>query len=742
VTPLPRPRATHLWPLFIALATCRPPATTNATPPPASTTSFSTSAAPPLEDIAPDPRERLLARGIEQLLTAQHLRGRPIDDGLSREAFAEFIERLDGGKVFLLASHHQQLERYTTEMDDQLRRGDLELARTGAAMLARRRGVVAKMIADILSRPLDFTNQEQLETDAKKRAFCTTDQELADRWRKILELQMLEAIVGMEDKAEARTKAKSEGKEPPVGSPDDELPATAAGREKKAREELAKRLASRFTRLDDSDALEPATRFINAVAAIYDPHTSYLPPADRDNFDIAMSGSLEGIGAVLSEEDSYIAVREVVPGGAAWRQGKLKAGDLITAVAQQGKPAVDVTDMPINRVVAMIRGPKGTVVALNVRKPDGAMMEIAIKRDVVEIEAAFARGAVIDRPSGSVGYIHLPSFYGSFESRPGAKPERNATSDVRKLLEVFDKRKLAGVVLDLRGNGGGLLGHAQDITGLFVDSGPVVQTRYADGKRDILLDKDGSVSFKDAVVVLVDRHSASASEIVAGALQDYRRAVVVGAGATHGKGTVQAVVNLEQLQRLHGGGPPLGIFKITVQQFFRITGDSTQWRGVVPDVLLPDPTSHVDSDERSLDHSIPWSEIQPLPFTPWSGARWNLSALAAASKQRQAAQPVFSTIEARSAFLVSRRDDTVVPLHEQTWRARRKADQAALDKLDPKLDEGKPRHKATFVDYAGSPAPTNADGRSVNDEWRETLEHDPWVEETLHVLDDVIATSR
>lgn len=729
---------TCLLVLLAAPAACKSTDSSGANP---SAKSPSEAKAPPVEAgsvpaTAPpaDPREETLARTVADLLASQHVRKRPIDDALSRAAFAEYLERLDAGKMFLLRENVATLEASAELMDDQLREGDLVLAREATAMLAKRRSVVGRLVSEILAEPLDLSDEETIETDAEKRDFAADDRELRERWRKALELQVLERVARMEEVAEALAK----GEEAPDAGVTDRLgdiPDTFEGREKKAREDLAKSFAGRFSRLERIQPLEPAEIFLNAVATVYDPHTAYLAPADKANFDIQMSGSLEGIGAVLSEDDHYIVVREIVPGGASWRHGKLEAGDLILAVAQAEGEPVDVADMRIDEVVKMIRGPKGTVVHLTIKKPDGRVEVISITRDVVEIEAAYARGAVLDLgpKHPPVGYVYLPSFYGG----SGGSGERNAAADVKALLGALSKKKLAGVILDLRGNGGGFLDQARDITGYFIEKGPVVQTRYSSGESQVLADEDESVVYGGEVVVLVDRFSASASEIVAGALQDYRRAVVVGTGPTHGKGTVQMLIDLDRLAPTTGGDP-LGVLKLTIQQYFRVDGDSTQWRGVVPDIVLPDPIAHVEAGERFYEHSIPWSEIDALKYKAWKKSKWDVDTLVAKSTKRRTRHPIFAKIDARASFLAARADDTIVPLERGAWLARRERDEQALEAVDPKLSDGPARFTVEELDYNGKKS-NASDPRTVKalERWRNELARDPWVEESLRILGDM-----
>jgi carboxyl-terminal processing protease len=735
--------------LFALVLSCRSPNGTdarNAPPPSAPPASAATEPARPVDrelaDMPRDPREAVLASAASALLGHEHVLARPIDDSVSKEAFRRLIDDLDVGKVFLLESDVQKLARFETDIDDELRAGDFVLGRKAAVLLANRRRLVADVIARVLATPLDFTANESIETDPKKRAFCKTEEELAARWRSVLKLQVLERTQELEDTLERRAHPKPDAPSTKAADPDDakreaaalkalgEIPATFEGRRDKVQKELATRLATQFTRLASVDKLAPAQTFINAVNGAFDPHTTYLPPAEEAELGIALTGRLEGIGATLREQEHYILVNDIVPGGAAWQQGKLEVGDLILSVAQEGKDPVDVMDMPIGKVVSMIRGPKGTVVVLTVKKPDGTLKTISITRDVVRIEATYARGAVLKtKGNGEVGYVHLPGFYG--ESRkPG---ERNATDDMRTILTQLTKKGVTSLVFDLRGNGGGLLTHARDIAGLFVKEGPVVQTKDGKGAVEVLRDKDPSVTFSGNVVVLVDRFCASAAEIVAGALQDYERAVVVGTSATHGKGTVQAVINLDQQARTKGD--PLGLYKVTIQEYFRVSGGSTQLKGVVPDVLLPDPTSFVESGERTLPHAIPWSTIDAVSFVKAPHA-WKTADLASASTARTSANADLATVTKFATIMEARKDKTAKPLERAAWQADYKRAKADLEALDPKKREQKPLLEvAPLATQEG--APQDPRMQRQLDKWKDGLARDLWVDETTRILADM-----
>ena len=733
--------------LFALVLSCRSPHGTDvgiASPPSASSAS---DAARPvvdteLADMPRDPREGVLASAASTLLGHEHVLARSIDDSVSKEAFHRLIEDLDVGKLLLLESDVQKLARFETDMDDELRTGDLVLGRKAAALLASRRRLVTDVVARILAAPLDFTANESIETDPKKRAFCKTEEELAARWRGVLKLQVLERTQELEDTLERRAHPKPDAPSSKAADPDDakreaaaekalgEIPATFEGRRDKVQKELATRFATQFTRLAAVDKLTPAETFINALNSAFDPHTTYLPPAEEAELGIALTGRLEGIGATLREQEHYILVNELVPGGAAWQQGKIEAGDLILSVAQEGKEPVDVMDMPIGKVVSMIRGPKGTVVVLKVKKPDETLQTISITRDVVRIEASYARGAILKtKGAGEVGYVHLPGFYGE-SKKPG---ERNATDDMRTILTQLTKKGVTSLVFDLRGNGGGLLTHARDIAGLFVKEGPVVQTKDGKGAVEVLRDKDPSVAFSGNVVVLVDRFCASAAEIVAGALQDYERAVVAGTSATHGKGTVQAVIDLDQQTKAKGD--PLGLYKVTIQEYFRVSGGSTQLKGVVPDVLLPDPTSFVESGERTLPHAIPWSTIDAVSFVKTPHA-WKAADLASASTARTSANGDLATVTKFASIMEARKDKTVKPLERAAWQADYKRAKADVEALDPKKHE--PKALMEVAPLATQEA-TPQDPRMQRqlDKWKDGLARDLWVDETTRILADM-----
>ena len=720
--------------LALALIGCAPKTPTTESPPVGKEGGAAISA----EGGNPDPRERTLAAVVLQLFEEEHVLRKPINDEVSKLAFKAYVDSLDAGKMFLLRADRDTLARHADRIDDELKAGMLDLAHEGQRLYIQRVGVVEKMVMGLLAQPMNLTNEEFTEVDPDKLELAATDKDLEERWRQRLELEVLERVAAMELRLKPpdpklKDKAKDDDEEDKTAPPVSQIPPTPEGREAKARADLVKTYSGRFARLKTPGALDAASELINALASALDPHTSYLPPADKANFDIRMSGSLEGIGAVLREKDHLIEIVEIVPGGASSRQGGLQAGDLILTVQQEKQDPVDVFDMRIDEVVKMIRGPKGTVVRLRIQKPSGEEKTIAITRDVVVIEESYAKGATLQlKGKPAFGYIHLPSFYG------GKGSPHNSADDVKKLLAEMKAKKVAGVILDVRSNGGGLLGDSIDITGQLIDKGPVVQVQDSDGKKEILSDRKSGVAFDGPVIVLVDRFSASASEILAGALQDYNRALIVGTGPTHGKGTVQTLADLD---RATGGKIELGVLKITIQQFFRVSGSSTQREGIKPDVLLPDPAAHIEAGEGSLDHAIAWSQIKPVPHDMWPST-WKAAALASKSAARVAKNPLLSKIASATALLKQRRNDTKVPLQRAAWEKRRTEQKAALEAASPDLKNApvnllvKPLNESPAPATAPGPGGNKPDDRATK--WRDNLAKDPWVEECVNILGDMV----
>lgn len=593
-------------------------------------------------------RTRLLTYVLRQQM-GHHFSGKPIDNNLSRSAFKLYLKQLDYQKRFLLDGEVRRIRAFENQIDDEILTGKIQLVATAETLMSQAVKRAEGMVREILARPFDFTIAEDYETDPDKLAFCRTDSELKERWRKDLKYRVLSRYLLL---------AEEEGFASPAAIPK----ARRAALEQLAREKVLKQHNDYFSRLHQETVQDQYDRYLNAFARAFDPHTNYMPPQSKEDFDISMRGSLEGIGATLRDDEGYVKVVKVVPGSAADRQGQLQADDIILAVAQGKGEPVDVTDMRLRDVVALIRGKKGSEVRLTVKRAGHKPLVIPIIRDVVVIEESFVKSAVIDDAAGGrkYGYIKIPSFYRDFEETRGGGGGRNSTDDVRTALASLKRQGIAGLVLDLRNNGGGALTDAVGVAGLFIERGPIVQVRSSGGATKVLDDQDPGIEYRGPLIVLVNQFSASASEIVAGALQDYRRAIVVGGEHTHGKGTVQVIMDLDEVLTLRNMSryQPLGALRMTTQKFYRISGESTQYRGVVPDIVLPDRQQSSKFGERYLDFSLPWDTIEGVRHADWHDGPVDLDWLKSRSRARVASNQEFVKIRQVAQTLAERLDNS------------------------------------------------------------------------------------
>ena len=658
-------------------------------------------------------RARLLGHMIQQQLSHYYYSDKQLNDKLSEAAFDLYLKQLDGQKRFLLQEDIKELDVYKDRIDDALRTGRLELPKLGRQLLNHRIDEVKKMIDRIMAKPFDFARDEDFETDPEKIAYAGDLAQLQERWRQILKYQTINRYLGLlEEKLQTTDPQKLKNVDP-------ELEASVRV---EARQKVAKSQQSSLDRMLEETEQDHYDRYLNAIARAYDPHTNYLAPTSKEDFDITMSGSLEGIGATLREEDGYIKVVRVIPGSAAYRQGQLEAEDIILKVAEGAKgELVDVTDMRLRDAVALIRGKKGTEVRLTIKKPDGRQQVIPIVRDIVEIEETFVKGEVLkdEKTHKRYGYIKVPSFYRDYSGKTG----RNCTDDMRQEVRRQVAQNIDGLIIDLRNNGGGALGDAVEMSGLFIDKGPIVQVRSRGGKIRELSDEDAGVEYSGPMIVLVNRFSASASEIFAGALQDYHRALIVGDQHTHGKGTVQAMLDLDRAVRLQGMEKylPLGALKVTIQKFYRVSGESTQERGVIPDIVLPSRYDGIKSGEKYLPNALPWDHISSAKYTLWSHPPQHIAQLRLESEKRVAASKKFAEVSEIAAEAKERRDNS----RQSLKLAKIIAEREELHKLEVS-DTGSPH---------GGLVPDQVDaGKKKEPSLKEQLAKDPYVHEAEQLL--------
>lgn len=683
-------------------------------------------------------RNRFIGYLLSKQLPALHFSDKVVNDELAQAAFHLYIKQLDYQKRFLLKRDVEQLRAFAPYIDDTLANGRITLPDTGydifnekidmvqkaaEAMLANKTVKISPGTGDLYVGNFDVRKKESYETDPEKTDFAENMPELQERWRKLLKAQVISQFLDLE---EEQAKPKDKDK---VG--------------KKSEEELwqealikvSKRNKTFFQRLHQENLQDHYDRFFNCVARAFDPHTNYIPPAGKEQFDISMRGSLEGIGALLREDDGFIKVIRIIPGSASAKQGTLKAEDIILQVTQEGEEPVDITDMRLRDAVRLIRGPKGKAVSLTVKKIDGSSQIIRIIRDVVQIEETFVKSTIIESAGGrKTGYIYIPTFYRDFEGTRNGSKGRNSTDDTLKELVQLKKENVDGIVLDLRDDGGGALVDAVDIAGLFIESGPVVQVKNSFGDKKILSDTDEKEYYSGPLVVLVNKFSASASEIVAAALQDYRRAVIVGGKHTHGKGTVQTIIDLnENIPLLHMSKyDDLGALKVMIQKFYRVNGSSTQYKGVEPDIFLPNLFEHIKSGERYLDYSLPWDSIEPVKFTPWSEKPFDFQALQKLSRERVEKDEGMQTITEEAVKAADRNEHSVMPIDLDDMRSQRQESRSVREKIGAhyrkyREEQGEGGDFEESEDEKGDP----------KEIWLKNVKEDPYIREAVNIVGDI-----
>ena len=681
-------------------------------------------------------REVVLGNILKGALENMHLANKSIDDKLSKEAFKLYLERVDYGKQFLTDADVATLRKFETQIDDQLQAGKLTIVDVTTQIMNQRLPQVETWITELLAKPLDYSKKESLETDAEKRKYSKNEKELRELWAKVLKYDVMSRLADLKEerdldpaKKAAEDKKPKNKKKKSAADGEDLKKMDDVALEAKARKKTAESFKKILQRLKDEKKNDKLDKFYNSIARVFDPHTNYLIPEEKEDFDIDMSGKLEGIGAILREEGSYIKVERIVPGSASWKTKELDAEDTILKVGQGRDEPVDVVDMPLRDAVKLIRGKKGSEVRLTVKKPNGLVKTVAIVRDVVEIEDSYVKGTIIEdkKTKTKVGYINVPKFYRDFNDRSG----RNCTVDVQKELVRMKREKIQGLILDLRNNGGGALEDARMISGLFIEKGPIVQVKASTGSVEILADQDSTVEFDKPMIVLINRFSASASEIVAAALQDYGRAIVVGGEFSHGKGTVQLVVDLDNyVSPAMKTYSPLGALKITIQKFYRINGSSTQYKGVTPDIILPDPYAHLESGEQFLKHSIPWAKVKPVSFKAWT-PKYSLSNVAAKSEKRVAKDARFSKVRETVTWYDARRKQTVKDLTMVGYLKDRKEVKERAEALE-KEEESKDLVVKSLDSLSEKVA------QEKFDEFSKGLRVDPVIEESVMIIKDML----
>ena len=662
-------------------------------------------------------KDKLLIEVISYVMQRGHYDPKDIDNTFSEHVFDNFIQGIDGQHRFFLQSDINNLKRFRYEIDDQIKKADISFFNMTYDKLVARMGQVKEFYSELLNDPFDFSIKDSINLNFEKLPYARTLNGLKELWRKRFKLSTLEYYSDLLEQQDYEIENDSSYQ---IKS--------KIVLEQEARKKTKENIKSYFEIFDEVERNEWFSIYINSITLEFDPHSNYFEPDKKEEFDQNISGKFEGIGARLQKKDQVVEIVEVIVGGPVWKAKALEVGDVILKVAQKDEDAVEIGPMRLSDAVKLIKGPKGTQVYLTVKRVSGVIEEVIINRGVVELEESYAKSSVIQKNEKKYGFIQLPKFYIDFKDQNG----RNAASDVKRELLALKKRNISGIILDLRNNGGGSLRTVVDITGFFIDKGPVVQVKTTGGAKDILSDEDTSIVWDGSLVVMVNQFSASASEILAAALQDYKRAIILGSKQTFGKGTVQNVIDLN---RIISGGThgDLGAVKVTTDKFYRINGGSTQLEGVRSDIVLKNQYSYIEVGEKDQENPLSWDKIEPARYKQW-GNHTNFDYALRQSENRLKDDPYIQVIEQQARRIEAQQDNYVFTLNYDDYVIEQDINKKIIDKFSV-LKDYKSDLAFEWIQDPGLPVDDTVKERK--NRWIEALESDYYVSEAVSILEDL-----
>ena len=666
-------------------------------------------------------KESLTLQVLMAVLEKLHFAPQDVDDDLSQEIYKEFLDAMDRNKRFLLSEEVDQLAVHKNNIDEQINGTTFEFFDLSNTLMENAISRAQGIYESVIDEEVSLTRNKDLELDGEKTKFVENEEQLADRWRDFITFQTItryETYISDREKSDdPKDKEKT----------DSDLLA-------KAQKNTKEMFDNWFERLDDIRRSDRFEAYLNTVTHTYDPHTDYYSPKAKEDFDLKMGGRLEGIGARLFVKDDLTEVSTVIVGGPAWKGKELAVEDKILKVRQDDEEEpTDLTGMRIDDVVQLIRGKKGTKVHLTIRKKSGKTAEITIERDEVIVDESFARSVIVNfEDVKNIGFISLPVFYSSFDGT------NSCADDIKKEVEKLNAQNVNGIILDLRWNGGGSLQDVIDMSGLFIEQGPIVQVKSSEGKASVYKDRDPSVSYDGPMIVMTNMISASASEILAGALQDYGRALIVGSNSTFGKGTVQGFFDLDRVYNGSADLKPLGQVKMTTQKFYRINGGSNQLTGIIPDIILPDNFSYLDVGEKDYDNALEWSKIDPVEYEQNVYQIPDVSRLKALSNERVAASDVFTLIDDNAKYIKAIENESSLPLSLKGYKDYLAEREARAEKYDNIMKDSITglaiSNLAMDIEYI------EADSSRIarNEDWLKGLHKDVYLKETVLIMKDML----
>ena len=673
------------------------------------------------KDFDTSDKDNLIIQLVTYVLDQAHYLDKEINDEFSEKVFDTFLENLDPFKRYFYASDIKEFSKYKYLIDDAFKSPNLDFFNLVYDTYKIRMLESEKIFTDILSKPFDFTIDEVCECDFEQFDYVQTKAQLKDRWRILLKIYMIENYHD-----EIEDDLRKSDKEI------DYTPRNSSLIEKETRETLKETMQQNYTFMsEEMQRSDWFSVYINSFVSQYDPNTSYLDPESKERFDVDMSGNYAGIGARLQKKIDKVEITEVISGGPAWRDNILEKGDAILKVRQDNEDEpVGILNMRLTEAVKLIKGKKGTKVHLTIKKVDGSISEVTVKRDIVLLEETYIKSSIVEKDNNNFGIINIPKFYIDFDNQSN----RDAAKDLRSEIERLKEQSIKGLVIDLRNNGGGSLKTVVDMAGMFIKNGPVVQVKYADKEKQVLSDRDRSIIWKGPLVILVNEGSASASEILAAAMQDYKRAIVIGGNQTWGKGTVQNVFPLNRMVRGNTNGD-LGALRYTTQKYYRINGGSVQLEGVKSDINVPYRYKYLDFGEKDSENPLQWDEIGKAEYTTWN-SNFDFEKTVEKSNKRMIDNEYLNLVEENAKWIKSVRDNKLINLN--------------YDKFKLDLDENSSKTKKFkalndySMNYNFKSLPYELDlikNDSVlglkRERWHKSLNKDFYIEEALNVLSDL-----
>lgn len=668
-------------------------------------------------------KEALTLKAMMQTIEYTHLTPKTIDDDLSKAVYKLFLKRIDGGKRYLTQKDIDYLSQYEKSIDNQIKELNFEFFNEASLLLDKGLNKAEGYFEKAIDGKIDVNRIGYYETNPDSMKYAANDDELMDRWRQIVQWEVNAKWLNSIESQKKDTLQKSEHKDL------DALKADAI-------KDIRKRYVDFFDRVRKLRRSDRMETYLGSIANYFDPHTDYFSPIEKQNFDIGMGGKLEGIGARLQLDGDYTKVFSIVVGGPAWKTKKLEDNDIIMKITQNDQEPIDIAGMRLDDVVQLIRGKKGTTVILTVKKKDNSIVDIAIERDEVQLEDGKAKSVILNMPGDvqNIGYIYLPKFYSSFEADGG----NSCATDIAQEIANLRGQSVNGIILDLRNNSGGSLNDVVDMSGFFIEKGPIVQVKGRDSKPSVYQDKDPKVLYDGPLIIMINQYSASASEIIAAAMQDYNRAIIVGGKSTFGKGTVQRFYDLDRVIGGYDEYKPLGNVKITTQKFYRINGGSTQLKGVVPDIILPDFYQFVDIGEKEYEYAMAWTEIEPTKYGQSVVLLENKSKVVNNSKDRVAHNEKFAYITKRAAKLKKQKDESRFPLDFPRYQKLVEQRDREGDQDENILSHDIPNLEITNVPVDYEKTLSDESYKARNDEFIKDLKKDIYLEETMYILRDMI----